>query len=276
MYRLLIVDDEHVIREGLRMLPWKENQIEVVGIMKNGVEAAEWINGHEVDILLTDIRMPGMSGIELSKMMLELYPHAKAILLTGYAEFKYAKEAISLGICGYILKPSTPDEIINTMKMACEKFEYENSQLTKIQQMETEIQDYSMLVKPSEKLMDEEDDRIGQIIHYIYDHYDKELSLSVLAEQFHFTTVYLSHYIKRETGCTFLEILTSIRMYYAAKYLKESKLRNGEICQRIGMADERYFGQVFKKRYGMTPYEYRKDGEAAMSPFQKFMESENQ
>lgn len=276
MYRLLIVDDERMIREGLRSLPWKEQKIEVVGVMKNGIEAAEWINSHEVDILLTDIRMPGLSGIELSKIMMENYPNSKAILLTGYGEFEYAREAINLGIYGYILKPSTPVEIIDTVKGACEKFEHEKSQQIKIEKMESEIQDYSVLVKPTEELLDTSEDRIGQIIHYIYDNYDKELSLSVLAQQFHFTTVYLSHYIKRETGSTFLEILTSVRMYYAARYLKETKFKNGEICHRVGIGDERYFGQVFKKSYGMTPYEYRKEGEVATNPFQKFMESEKE
>lgn len=80
----------------------------------------------------------------------------------------------------------------------------------------------------------------------------------MLAEEFHFSTVYLSYYIKRYTNHTFLEILTSIRMFHAAKLLKGSNLKNGEIGQRVGVPDERYFGQVFKKTYGITPYEYRK------------------
>lgn len=83
----------------------------------------------------------------------------------------------------------------------------------------------------------------------------------------------MSHYIKKETGYTFLEILTSVRMYYAARYLKETRLRNGEICHKIGVPDERYFGQLFKKYYDMTPYEYRKTGENITNPFQKFMET---
>lgn len=94
----------------------------------------------------------------------------------------------------------------------------------------------------------------------------------MLAEEFHYTTVYLSYYIKKETGYTFLEILNSVRMYYAAKYLKETKLKNGEICRRIGIADERYFGQVFKKKYGLPPYEFRKAGEVPLNPFSEFQE----
>ena len=109
------------------------------------------------------------------------------------------------------------------------------------------------------------------IIRYIYDNFSSNLSLSVLAEKFHFSTVYLSHMIKKETGFTFLEILSSVRMYHAALYLKETKLKNGEICHRVGILDERYFGQVFKKQYNMTPYEYRKLGENVKNPFEKFL-----
>lgn len=273
MYRLLIVDDEAVIRQGLGMLPWKENEIEVVGILKDGIEAEEWIDSKEIDILLTDIRMPGLSGIELAKRTLQNYPDAKVILLTGYGEFEYAREAISLGVSDYILKPSTPDEIMACVKNACEKFNQGKKTKIKLEELESKIQGYSALVKPAEEIFEAEEERIGKIIKYIYENYDRELSLSVLSEEFHFTTVYMSHYIKKETGYTFLEILTSVRMYYAAKYLTETKLKNGEICSRIGILDERYFGQIFKKNYGMTPYEYRKSGSHAVNPFQKFMET---
>lgn len=273
MYKLLIVDDEQIIRQGLNMLPWKENDIEVVGLLKNGVEAEEWINSNELDILLTDIRMPGKTGIELAGITLQNYPDAKVILLTGYGEFEYAKEAISLGVFDYILKPSTPKEIMECVKRACEKYEQEKKNRNRMEELESEVQDYSILIKPAEVLGQPNEERIDRIIQYIYANYDKELTLSVLAQEFHFTTVYLSHYIKKETGYTYLEILTSVRMYYAAKYLKETKLKNGEICHKVGIPDERYFGQIFKKNYGMTPYEYRKIGEEAGNPFQKFLES---
>lgn len=273
MYKLLIVDDEQIIRQGLNMLPWKENDIEVVGLLKNGVEAEEWINSNELDILLTDIRMPGKTGIELAGITLQNYPDAKVILLTGYGEFEYAKEAISLGVFDYILKPSTPKEIMECVKRACEKYEQEKKNRNRMEELESEVQDYSILIKPAEVLGQPNEERIDRIIQYIYANYDKELTLSVLAQEFHFTTVYLSHYIKKETGYTYLEILTSVRMYYAAKYLKETKLKNGEICHKVGIPDERYFGQIFKKNYGMTPYEYRKIGEEVGNPFQKFLES---
>lgn len=273
MYKLIIADDEYMIRQGLSMLPWKEHGIELAGVFGNGMAAAEWVNSHEPDILMTDIRMPGMSGLELAKMALGNYPHIKVILLSGYEEFEYAREAVRFGAFDYILKPSTPEVIISCVKKACEKYEQERQERKKTERLSAEMESYSVLVKPPQDMASGTKSGISQIIQYIYAHYNTELTLSVLAEEFHYTTVYLSYYIKKETGYTFLEILNSVRMYYAAKYLKETKLKNGEICHRIGIADERYFGQVFKKKYGLPPYEFRKAGEAPRNPFSEFQEA---
>lgn len=273
MYKLLIVDDEMVIRTGLSSLPWKDNEIELAAVLKNGIEAEEWLNDNEPDIILTDIKMPGMNGIELAKLALNSYPMVKIILLSGYGEFEYAREAIRHGVFDYILKPSTPDEIMECVKRASDRKKDEIGQQEKIQKLEAAVSDITMLPKPNdENIIPVIDDEIDRIIQYIYSNFDKKLTLTVLSEEFHLTSVYLSHFIKKETGYTFLEILNTVRMYYAAKYLKETKMKNGEICERIGVSDERYFGQLFKKRYGMTPYEYRKIGDSVNNPFERFLE----
>lgn len=273
MYKLLIVDDEMVIRTGLSSLPWKDNEVELAAVLKNGIEAEEWLNDNEPDIILTDIKMPGMNGIELAKLALNSYPMVKIILLSGYGEFEYAREAIRHGVFDYILKPSTPDEIMECVKRASDRKKDEIGQQEKIQKLEAAVSDITMLPKPNdENIIPVIDDEIDKIIQYIYSNFDKKLTLTVLSEEFHLTSVYLSHFIKKETGYTFLEILNTVRMYYAAKYLKETKMKNGEICERIGVSDERYFGQLFKKRYGMTPYEYRKIGDSVNNPFERFLE----
>lgn len=275
MYKLLIVDDEMIIRSGLSSLSWGENGIEVAAVLKNGLEAQEWLDDNEPDIVLTDIKMPGINGIELAKSALSLYPGVKVILLSGYGEFEYAQDAIHYGVFDYILKPSTPEEIIACVKRAVEKKCEETKKTEKIKKLEEAVQDYSMLPKPKEEELIDEGDEIERIIQYIYNNFSDKLSLSVLSDKFHLTAVYLSHYIKKETGYTFLEILNAVRMYHAARYLKETKLKNGEICDKVGISDERYFGQIFKKRYGMTPYEYRKIGDKVTNPFEKFLEGIN-
>lgn len=259
MYRIVIADDESMIRQGLLSLDWKANGMEIVGVAKNGIEAEEMIDSQVFDILLTDIKMPGMGGLELAEHLRQANPKAKVILLSGYSEFSYAQKAISLGVYGYILKPSTPKEIIEYVKSACQEIVKEQKKEKDIHTMKSKLESYEEVIGAKQAVEEEKQETdIQDILQYIYSHYEENLTLSALAGQFYFSTVYMSCYIKRYTGHTFLEILTSVRMYHAAKLLKETKLKNREIGMRIGIPDERYFGQVFKKTYNITPYEYRK------------------
>lgn len=259
MYQIVIADDEQMIRQGLLSLDWEANGMQIVGVAKNGIEAEEIIDSKIFDILLTDIKMPGMDGLELAEHLQHTNPKAKVILLSGYSEFSYAQHAISLGVYGYILKPSTPKEIIRYVESACQEIAREKEMDRGISQMKTRLESYEEVIGAKTAVEENKKDTdIQDILQYIYGHYEENLTLSILAGQFYFSTVYMSCYIKRYTGHTFLEILTSVRMYHAARLLKETKLKNREIGMRIGIPDERYFGQVFKKIYGITPYEYRK------------------
>ncbi|MCD7744383.1 MAG: response regulator [Lachnospiraceae bacterium] len=258
-YRMVIADDEKMIRDGLAGMKWDRQQIEVVGVARNGLEAQEYIDGMEFDILLTDIKMPGMGGVELAKNLQKTNASAKTILLRGYGEFSLAQEAIGCGVFDYILKPSTPDQIFDSVKRACEAIDRERQSKRYIRNLEQKIDGYQEVLGAREMVEDTgKSANIHDMLSYIYAHYAENLTLSQLAEQFYFSPVYMSSYIKRHTGHTFLEILTSVRMFHTARLLRETSLRNREIGMRVGIPDERYLGQVFKKTFGVTPYEYRK------------------
>lgn len=125
MVSMMIADDELMIRQGLLTLPWKEYGIEVIGAASNGEEALHLAKAAKPQILLTDIRMPGMDGLALVEAIKGEVPDLKAILLTGYQDFAYAHSAIQLGAMGYVLKPSDPDEIINIVLKAKKQIEEE-------------------------------------------------------------------------------------------------------------------------------------------------------
>ncbi|MCD9023748.1 response regulator transcription factor [Cohnella silvisoli] len=114
MYRLLIVDDEMEIREGLLASPWGQLGIEVAGSCTHGLEALQFVEENLVHIVLADIRMPFMDGLELMNALKRLHPRILVVILSGYSEFHYAKHAIDHGAVGYLLKPTDFDAMFNT------------------------------------------------------------------------------------------------------------------------------------------------------------------
>ncbi len=116
MYRILIVDDEKVERTGLRLLLGKMDQKFEITEAVNGKEALEWLSCNRADILVTDIRMPFVDGLELVEQAARLYPDMKAMIFSGYGEFEYARRAMRFGVEEYILKPVNPTEFQNAIK----------------------------------------------------------------------------------------------------------------------------------------------------------------
>lgn len=112
MYRFLIIDDEPVVREGIsNTIDWPSHGFELVGACRDGREGLEALEALRPDVVLTDICMPFVDGLELASAIAEQYPTTRTILLTGYDEFEYAQEAIKLKVRDFLLKPITPAEL---------------------------------------------------------------------------------------------------------------------------------------------------------------------
>ena len=121
MYTYLIVDDEMIERKGIRMLLSRMNIRENILEASNGEEALEVFEKEKIDVLLTDINMPFMDGIELLSRIHEAYPGTETVIFSGYDEFSYAKKAISYGVFAYILKPVNPEEFEKVVGEITEK-----------------------------------------------------------------------------------------------------------------------------------------------------------
>ncbi|MGG3470374.1 response regulator [Neobacillus pocheonensis] len=117
-FKMLIVDDEPIICRGLQLtVPWEEVSVEVVDIAHDGLEAIERLNVHQdIDIVLTDVRMPQKDGLELAAYLADQYPQVRTIIISGYDDFKYAQQAIHLGVKDYLLKPVNVDELLAIVK----------------------------------------------------------------------------------------------------------------------------------------------------------------
>lgn len=120
MFQLLIADDEPKIRRGLKKLPWDTIDLSVVGEAEDGIDALEQVKALEPDILLVDINMPKLNGLELIRKLREEDAGIQIIIISGYDEFDYAREAIALGVFDYVLKPVNRKELLKTVKKATE------------------------------------------------------------------------------------------------------------------------------------------------------------
>lgn len=246
--KLLIVDDEMIIRKGLESLSWERVGIAEKRMSDSGVDALKMISSFCPDIILTDIHMPGLDGLQLAREISASERKCKMILLSGYGTFEYAKEAIRSGVFEFLLKPSSPEEILDAVHRAVKELEV-NTVLTRRDSVEQE----------KEEMFAAGEDRNGRwIMDYIEKNYMNEITLTSLAEYTHFSITYLSRLIKKETNYNFTKLIGIVRMLKAAELLTNTDLKVYAICERIGINDQRYFSQLFRKTFGKTPMEYRK------------------
>ena len=237
--RVLLVDDEIMIREGFKHLfDWEAHDCQVVGEAADGMEAMNQIDALQPDIVIMDIKIPIMNGLKVIQCSRMKHPEIAFVIVSGYDDFSYCREALRLKITDYILKPVNYEEFgacIDNLKIALFR-----------QQL------------PQEETQGEERP-IMAITRYLQEHLSEDISLSVLAEEFHLSAQYISQLFKSEIGVNFLAYLTNIRMERAKKLLLSTALSIGEISEQLGFGDYRVFTKVFKKSEGVTPSQYRRD-----------------
>ena len=236
--RVLLVDDEIMIWEGFKKLfDWKAHDCEVVGEAADGMEALTKIDSLLPDIVIMDINIPIMNGLKVIQMSKIKHPEMAFIIVSGYDDFAYCREALRLQITDYILKPVNYEEFgtcIDNMKIARFKSTHEETRNLG------------------------EERTIHGLTRYLQEHLKEEISLSVLAEEFHLNPQYISQLFKNEIGVNFLTYLTNIRLEHAKKLLISTSLPIAEVSEQSGYGDYRVFTKVFKKNEGITPSQDRK------------------
>lgn len=129
MYKVFLVEDEIVIREGIKnLIHWEEEGFKIVGDESDGESAYPMIIKEQPDILITDIKMPFMDGLELSKLLKKDIPQLKIIIVSGYSDFGYAQQAIDIGVNEYLLKPVTSAKLMTAVKNAAAVIEKERKE----------------------------------------------------------------------------------------------------------------------------------------------------
>lgn len=237
--RVLLVDDEIMIREGFkRLFDWEEYGCEVVGEAADGMEALSKIDSMVPDLVIMDINIPIMNGLKVIQASRAKHPDMAFIIVSGYDDFDYCREALRLKIADYILKPVNYEEFGHCLDGM------------KITLFEKQV---------SENEFESEERPIAGITRYLQEHLEEEISLAMLAENFHLSPQYISQLFKTEIGVGFLNYLTGIRMERAKKLLISTSLPIAEVSEKSGYSDYRVFTKVFKKNEGCTPSQYRRD-----------------
>lgn len=235
--KILIIDDEPKIRNGLSNLLTRREGWEVAGAYENAADALKYLAVNQVDVMITDIKMPEISGLELIARIRERDKKTAIIILSGYSNFQFVQRAIELGVSRYLTKPTNPRELICVLE-------------------ETE----KKLGGKQEK--EEDSGKIPNLFvqkaaDYIKLNYSEKISIKEIADQLYLSPNYLSELFKKHTGKTISEYLTEYRLEKACQLLDHAEYRVGDVSGMVGIHDGRYFSNMFKKKYGMTPTEYR-------------------
>jgi two-component system response regulator YesN len=258
MIKVVVVEDEALVRKGLILTtPWDDYHCEVVGEAVNGLEGVEKILKLKPDLVITDVNMSGLDGIEMIKRV-SAQVDAEWIIISGYSEFEYARQAVKLGVKDYLMKPIADDDLNQALRRVCAAVNEKQKHNIR-ERVESLAENKLMFFKEYFSETDEGNtaNYIGKAIQYIRSHYQEDLGIKEVADFLYISEGYLSKLFKNETGYTFGDYLTNYRMKKACKLLTDPTVKIYEIADKIGYKDQRYFSVLFKKVTGMSPTEFK-------------------
>ncbi|MFD3261126.1 response regulator [Paenibacillus lentus] len=263
---ILVVDDEYNTRMGVSytLQQWGGDKVEIV-VAENGLQALNMLHEREYDLLITDIRMPLMTGIKLLETLREEKNEVAAILLTGFAEFEYAQQGLRLGAVDYLLKPVQQSELIQTAEKGLSIARLAKERRERLMKQHAGQLEHGALQEIEGSSGDERDslslhtsnEYVIKAVQYIEEHISDVLTIKEVAQQVHLNPSYFSVLFKEEAGLTFIDYVTQLRMKKAKELLKGSNLSLDAISEQIGLQTTSYFIRMFKKFESMTPKQYR-------------------
>lgn len=245
--KVIVAEDEDLIRTTLvRKIMKADPAVMIVGAAQDGKEALAMIADKQPDVLVTDIRMPIMDGMELIRTVHHHYPRLRVIITSGYAEFDYARQALHYHVSEYLLKPVNAEELKQALLRVRAAIESEQAgeqdRLRSLHQAGLSSEETVQLVQ-----------------RYIRDNFRQELSLEKIARSFNFNPSYLSKIFIKHTGEPPSKYVMALRIN-EAKYLlaNQRHLSVKEVGERVGYADQFYFSRIFKQMTGCTPKEFQR------------------
>ena len=241
MYHLIVVDDEKFIRESIISFEWESIDVQPMGCFDSGEKALEYLKEYPIDVVLTDICMPGMNGMSLISKIKDINPDIAVICISGYSDYEYLRACLKAGANDYLLKPIDKEDLFETVKSLMSGKHHTDKFSLDTSSDEQGVQHHY----------------INIVLKYMEENYGTNISLEKAAEVVGLNPVYLSYLFKKIKKYNYSEYLNEIRLKKAEELLIDSTLKIGEISEKVGYKDARYFSSLFKKKTGMSPNEYR-------------------
>lgn len=243
MYHVFLADDEPWAIMALKsLISWSSYGFAVSGEAEDGKQALERIERIQPDLIISDIRMPGMDGLALLQTIRENNWKAQVLLVSGYTDFEYAQKALLYGCIGYLVKPVEEEELVKYLEKAKALLNEKNN--PDADSAEGGYQSENVLVQ--------------NMVKFIQEHFPEGISLQMLAGEFGMSESYISNLIKKKTGKGFGEHLVEARIRKAQEYLRTTNDSIETIAARVGYPDYFYFTKVYKKATGISPAAYRR------------------
>lgn len=240
MYKLIIIDDEPKIVEGMgQLFPWESIGFEVAGQFTAARPALEYLAAHPVDVVLTDIEMPDMTGLELTERLKE-YPAVQTVLFSSYSNYEYFRTAIQNGVVDYLMKPVAYAALLDCFAKVRDKLDARRPAAA----APTPPKDYYEQI-------------VYDVMEYLRQNY-RNASLEEAAAKVNLSPAYLSRIFKEKSGGNFSDLLLQIRMEKACEMLADLQYKSYDIAYYIGYDNPKNFSRAFKAYYHCTPSEYRK------------------
>lgn len=244
MWKVAAADDEAYLRTALKkLMNWEKMGCELIRVVNNGRELLQCVEEEHPDIVITDIRMPEIDGLEVCRQLYEKYPETQTIILSAYTDFEYARTAIRYDVADYVLKLSVLEELPPAVEKVTQKLQKQKKELEEELVRQPEKKD-------AESLYD-------QIREYIEKNYSKKITLNDIAEELHANSSYLSRLYKKESGQNLFDVILKKRVDKAKEYMETTDKKIYEISQAVGFDDTGYFSRIFKRYTGVSPKEYQ-------------------
>ena len=241
MLKVLVVEDEEMIRKGIVLtIDWAALDCVVVGEAANGEEALEAAARYAPSLIITDLKMPKMDGIEMLRQLRERGCQAPAIILTAYDSFEYARSAMRLGSVDFLLKPFHDGELEESVLALKRKLE------------ENRVHEVELPKRGGQSRY------VLSAMDFIAENYpNPNLTVGMIAGQLGLSEGHLSHLFKKETDSTLLSYLTRYRIHKSMELLRDCRRKVYEVAEQVGYRDVAYFSAIFKKVTGISPSEYQ-------------------